>query len=90
MKKRMTQIINAYNTTPEYIDSYTQEMQVRKTNADLNMEFNILMQKIVLGYDSGVPTYLQPATEEKVAEWLKSFEAPAWLRLHNEYINSVK
>lgn len=84
-KKRMAQMINSYNTTPQYIDSYTQEMQVRKSNARLDREFNSLMQSIAGGYDGGVPTHLQPATEKKVAGWLKKFEAPAWLRLHYEY-----
>ena len=86
--KRMVQIINAYDATPEYINSYTQEMQARKRNTDLNKEFNTLMQKIALGYDGGVPTYLQPATEDKITEWLKSFEEPAWLKLHNAYLKA--
>lgn len=84
MVKKMVQIINSYDTFLEYIDSYRQEMQARERNNWLNGKFNELMQDVSKGYDRGVPVYLQPATEDKVTEWLRRYEVPAWLRMHYE------
>lgn len=95
--RRMVQIIYSYDTTPQYIDSYRQEMEALERNRRLNAEFNSVMSSWlnteynlnIYEYDSGVPAYLQPVTKEKVEEWLKPFEAPAWVQIVQDQINSV-
>ena len=87
--RQMAQIINSYDIFPEYIDSYTQEMQARESNKKLESKFNLLMQEVSPGYESGIPVYLKPATDKKVAEWLRRFEIPAWLKNHYEGVQGA-